>query len=200
MLLLVVVHILVQLACARHEARHALQVGEEQPGGREQLRDALGKLLGQRQVLDHLGQVLAPRARGARARSFRRAVLAGGLARACPKVLAGQLELLLELREQRLARGRELLEDELTPHELLVPRELAQQRVALEARRAEPRGERARDDALDGHHRLFKRGGRGLPRGLGEEGVVLRLQARKGRATLATLSSASLDGESTAES
>jgi hypothetical protein len=113
-LLLVVVHILVQLACARHEARHALQVGEEQPGGREQLRDALGKLLGQRQVLDHLGQVLAQL-------GIRRAVLAGGLARACPKVLAEQLELLLELREQRLARGRELLEDELTPHELLVP-------------------------------------------------------------------------------
>ena len=123
----VVDHVVLELLHLPLEPPDRLQVGEEQRRRRRHLGRLRLQLLRQHDVTHHLRQVLARRAESLRRR------------RARLELLTQRLGLLLELAEQPLARRSELLEDERPRSELFVPHELAQQRVALEARRREAR-------------------------------------------------------------
>ena len=94
-LLLEVVHVLQQVARLGLEALHALQVAQHHLGRLQRLPTLVGNLARQHDLLDRSGQVLADAL-----------PLAVGLAASHLKVLAQDLEVVLELAEQRLARRR----------------------------------------------------------------------------------------------
>ena len=145
----VVDHVVLELLHLPLEPPDRLQVGEEQRRRRRHLGRLRLQLLRQHDVTHHLRQVLARRAERLRRR------------RARLELLTQRLGLLLELAEQPLARRSELLEDERPRSELFVPHELAQQGVALEARRRQLRLQPQRHLALarreGGMHRLPRR-------------------------------------------
>ena len=119
-LLLVVGHVLVQILCFGLEARAARQIAQHRLDCAQDLAHLVAHLLGEHKVLDRARQVLAD------ARAARLAFATASRRRARLEVVAQRLELLLELAEQRLARRRERLEDELALDKLLVAHQLAQ--------------------------------------------------------------------------
>ena len=121
-LLLEVVHVLQQVARFGLGALHALQVAQHHLGRLQRLPTLVGHLARQQDLLDRRGQVLAGPL-----------PLADGLAAAHLRVLAQDLEVVLELAEQRLARRRSVAEDRLASGELAEAHELEQQPVPLEA-------------------------------------------------------------------
>mmetsp|Transcript_5128 Transcript_5128/g.16958 ORF Transcript_5128/g.16958 Transcript_5128/m.16958 type:complete len:226 (+) Transcript_5128:11266-11943(+) len=144
-LLRVIVQVLVQLLRLGLKARHALQVVQQRISRRQHLGRLDLQLPGQYNLVDHLGQVLA-----------RRLPALGHSGAVLPRtgleLVPHDVELLEQLTEQRLARRRQLVEDDRLHHQLLGSKELAQQRVPTQARRREPLLQLVRDVALDRLH------------------------------------------------